>query len=133
MMYFQGHPSIVFRRSIAVLGLALVVLLNILSVSPGLHAWFHGDGSPGSHCGKGCDQAPLPDDSSPHPQQAENSYFAHVCAVTLFSGGVCPSLLVCLLMLVGLLVRSIVLREDNLLALAQAPYTHVPSHAPPLV
>jgi hypothetical protein len=105
------------HRLTAVLGIALVLLLNVLAVSPELHAWVH-DHSAADQTGADHDPVGSVD---------------HVCAVTLFAHGVTPLLFLCLLLLARPLVSGPVALAPDWLAVIRPRYWLVPSHAPPSV
>jgi hypothetical protein len=104
-----AHP--LFRATALVAALC-VFLLGFLVVSPRLHAGLH------DHDGVAEHAAPI--------GEAD-----HVCAVTLFAGGVTALLVFCLMLLGLLLAAGIVLRAADEIAAAQPRYRLVPSHAPP--
>ncbi|MDB6113231.1 MAG: hypothetical protein JWQ62_176 [Lacunisphaera sp.] len=105
-----------FNRFTAIVGIALVLLLNVLAASPGLHARLHAQGQTPEHAAHG--QEPVGDSD-------------HECAVTLFAHGVTALLFLCLL-LSRLLARGTVLHVSDWLIAARPRYWLVPSHAPPL-
>ena len=103
------HP--LFRVTALVAALC-VFALAVFVASPRLHAGLHER------------------DADPH-HAVPVGEADHVCAVTLFAGGV-SALLVCCLMLPGLrLAAGMVLRAADEIAAAQPRYRLVPSHAPP--
>jgi hypothetical protein len=95
-----------WRRLVAAAGVALVLALTVLSVSPSLHAWLHGE--------KQLD----PNDD---------------CAVVLFAHGITPALIA--LALLGLLLppRREKLPLPEILFLAAPSFSHPPGCGPPLV
>jgi hypothetical protein len=103
-------------RITAVLGVALVLLLNLLAASPTLHAWAHAEDTAVEHATPGHEPAGGAD---------------HECAVTLFAHGVAALLVFLLLMLVRPLARSMVLRPRDWFVATRPAYWLVPSHAPP--
>ncbi|HWA28265.1 MAG TPA: hypothetical protein VG734_21615 [Lacunisphaera sp.] len=110
----QASP---LHRLTAVLGIALVLLLNLLAASPELHAWVHGKENAHEHSTPG------------HEPVVEGD---HQCAVTLFAHGAEALLVFCLVMLARLLARSIILRAGDEIARTRPRYWLVPSHAPPV-
>ena len=116
MSDLSRHPS-PFHRLTAVLGVALVILLNVLVASPALHAWVHGHEEAAQHAGHGHEPAGSAD---------------HGCAVTLFAYGVSLVLAFFLLLLARVLVSSQALLSSNWLIVTRPHYWLVPSHAPPV-
>ena len=117
MFRFSHHP-LWSSRLTAVLGIALVLLLNVLAASPGLHARLHGQAptsEPTAH-----DQAPVGDPD-------------HECAVTVFAHGVPALVFFGLRLLARLLARSPAWLANDCLVAARPRYWLVPSHAPPLI
>jgi hypothetical protein len=108
-----------WQRLAALAGVALVLWLSVLAVSPELHEWLHGDAHAAEHTG--------------HDHAAPVGDADHACAVTLFAHGVEALLIVLLLVLARSLARSTGLRAADWLIAARPPYWLVPSHAPPLV
>lgn len=109
------QPSLSCRLT-AVLGIALVLLLNVLAASPTLHAWVHGHEPAAEHNNPG--HAPVDCDD-------------HECAVTLFAHGVTSLLFLSLLLLVWFLTRGGILDTSEWRIAARPRYWLVPSHAPP--
>jgi hypothetical protein len=103
------HPLF---RATALVATLCVFLLGMFAASPRLHAGLH------DH------------DADPH-HAVPVAEADHVCAVTLFAGGVTALLIFCLLLLGLLLAAGIVLRAADEIAAAQPRYRLVPSHAPP--
>lgn len=120
----------------AILSVALVVLLNVLAVSPELHAWIHGHHFliGGSRI-DGDDHltSPTPGDSGHHSRPCHPEGADHECAVTIFASGVILSVFFVRLMLARRFAYSIIGRDAGRLIVARPHYWHVPSHAPPLV
>lgn len=116
MFRLSPQPSLP-SRLIAVMGIALVMLLNVLAASPTLHARLHGQEPTPEHAAH--DQAPVGDSD-------------HECAVTLFAHGVTALLFFCLLLLSRFVARSPVWHANDWLVAARPRYWLVPSHAPPL-
>ena len=117
MFTVARHPS-PFHRLTAVLGVALVLLLNVLAASPELHAWVHGRHEAAQHSAH--DDAPVGNAD-------------HACAVTLFASGVSLLLAFFLVLLARVLIRNQALLASNWLIVTRPHYWLVPSHAPPLV
>lgn len=115
-MFNPIHAFSLRHRLTAVLGVALVLLLNVLAVSPQLHAWIHSENNPG-HLAP---SLPATDDDS-------------LCPVTLFANGVDFLLMYCLLVLARPLVRSIKATAGDWSITTHLRYWHAPSHAPPVV
>lgn len=134
-MFDPRHSFTKIRRSTAILGVALVMLLNILTVSPRLHAWIHGQSGAerGEVAVAKAKPAAVSGQSHQHRGTNPAGELDHECAVTLFAGGVAPLLFFCLLLLARPWVRPLVLRATDWIAVAQPRYWHVPSHAPPRV
>ncbi|HTZ21056.1 MAG TPA: hypothetical protein VMC06_09260 [Opitutaceae bacterium] len=110
------QPSLPHRLT-AVLGIALVLLLNVLVASPQLHAWLHGHEPAAEHN---------------DPGHAPVGSADHECAVTLFAHGATSLPFLSLLLLVWSLTRGTVLHPSEWLIAARPRYWLVPSHAPPL-
>jgi len=116
-MFRSSHHPSWSNRLTAVLGIALVLLLNALAASAELHARLHGRCQASERAGHG--HEPVGDSD-------------HACAVTLFSHGATPALFFCLLLLqpppdCGTL-RPPSVRWDT----RPLRYWHAPAHAPPL-
>lgn len=112
-------PSL-HHRFTALLAALCVLVLTLAAVNPQLHAGLHRHDEVAGQDG----DAPAGDGSAAEA--------GHVCAVTLFAGGVLP-LLLCIGLIVGLIQACApVLMAGGLLAAAHPRYRLVPSHAPPL-
>ena len=116
-MFSPNHQHPVPSRLTAVLGIALVMLLNVLAASPALHARLHGQQQTPDHAGHG--QEPVGDAD-------------HECGVTIFSHGATVLLVFSLLLVQQPLARGRILRACDWLLAARRRYWHAPSHAPPL-
>jgi hypothetical protein len=115
-MFSLSRPLSLPSRLTVVLGIALVLLLNVLAASPELHAWLHGQEQTPEHAGHG------------HARVGDAD---HECAVTLFAHGVIALLFFCLLLRPRLLVRRTVACSIDRLVAARLRYWLAPSHAPP--
>jgi len=116
-MFRLSRQSWSFHRITAVFGVAFVLLLSVLAVSPELHAWVHGPQEAAPHTGP--DHAPVGDAD-------------HECAVTLFAGGVGLLLAFALYFLARVMNRDRRLWPRNWLIVAHPHFWLVPSHAPPV-
>ena len=74
MLFTQLHRSSLTRRFTALLGVALVLMLNVLAVTPEAHALVH-QTEQAAHAGHGCD----------HDQPADSS--EHDCVIVAFAQG----------------------------------------------
>ena len=129
------QPTLLHRLT-AVLGVVLVVLLDLLVASPGLHdRVHHHDGSAIGCQTDGATQAgaTAPAAGEPHRESAPVGAPDHQCAVTLFATGVEALLLVCLLSLLLPPVCCAVLRPSDRHVVARPHYWHVPAIGPPVV
>ena len=97
---------------------ALVAILCVLALA-GFTA------SPGWHAGLHDPETAIADHGAPVGDAG------HVCAVTLFAGGVEALLVFCLMPPVWLSTRGSVARATDEVAVARPRYWLVPSHAPP--
>ena len=135
-MFSRRYQPTACRRVTAILGVALVVLLSILEVSPELHAWIHGyrlSAGGGRVTDDSLLTSPTPGDSGHHSGPDHQDGADHVCAVTIFASGLI--LLVCYFPLLRAqpFAYRIFVRDAFGLAAARPRYWHVPAHAPPLV
>ena len=105
------------RRLTALLGVALVLLLNVLAASPELHARLHGQDQVRGHAGHG--HEPVGDAD-------------HECAVTIFSHAATALLFFCLLLLLRSPDRGTLWNARDWWPVARVRYWHAPAHAPPL-
>ena len=127
------QPSLLHRLT-AVLGVVLVVLLDLLVASPGLHAWaHHHDGSAIGCQADGATQAgaTAPAAGDQHREPGPVGAVDHQCAVTLFAAGVEALVFVCLLLLFLPPVCCAVLRADGWRGAERPHYWHVPAIGPP--
>jgi hypothetical protein len=77
----RSNPPSLLTRLTASLGVALVLVLTVLAVSPALHAWLHKTPPTVAPCGHDHGPAPhAPDDDHDHNDDAG-------CVVTLFAHG----------------------------------------------
>lgn len=130
------QPSLLNRLT-AMLGVGLVVLLNLLVASPGLHDWVHHHEGSAIGCqvdaaGRADARSPL-DAASPHRESAPVGTPDHHCAVTLFAAGVEALLFVCLLLPLVVPVCCALLRASDRRAIGRPRYWHVPAIGPPAV
>jgi hypothetical protein len=130
-------PSL-FLRLMAVQGIVVVLLLDILAASPTLHAWLHHheESAIGYHADAPVQTSPhSPVEGGHHPGPAPVGDPDHHCAVTLFAAGTDVPVVVCLLLLLRLLpARCVALRPTNDRFVVSRPcYWHVPAIGPPLV
>jgi hypothetical protein len=128
-------PSL--HRLTAVLSVVLVVLLDLLVASPGLHAWIHHhDGSVIGRHADVCAHAETPAPVGAGDQHRDSAPVGdpdHHCAVTLFAAGVEALLFVCLQLLLLPVVSVAVLRPCARRAGSRPRYWHVPAIGPPAV
>jgi len=124
----QRHPS-TLHRIVAMLGVALVLVLNVLAVSPRLHAWIHGhDGV----CAGSADPSSAGDAAQHHHESEPVGDSDHQCAVTLFASGVPVLLALCLLVLARSLACCFLLPAGDWLGASLPHYWHLPAIGPPL-
>lgn len=123
---------------VAALLAALVLLLGLAAVSPALHARLHG-GHPAEHAQDGHPalSSDMSGDGESHSHHAADTTPPtdrgdHVCAVTLFAGGL-PLPLVFFLLLRGRISCADVAPGSTDEFVGELPpYWLVPSHAPPV-
>ena len=119
-------------RAVAFLGMGLVMLLSLSSVSAELHAWLH-EKAPEDAPHK-CAQhgASAHSDSTanvPHSNEGEGDS----CAVTMFSHGVVYQAGALLAQPCEGILRAVNHGAFERLALAQPRFLHLPPQAPPAV
>lgn len=135
MTTLSRHPSLLHRLT-AVLGVVLVVLLDLLVVSPGLHVWVHRHDGSAIGCqtdAPGRAGATAPATGEHHSESAPVGAPDHQCAATLFAHGVEALLFVCLQLLLLVPVCCAVLRASDRRVVARPRYWHVPAIGPPVV
>ena len=102
------------HRLTALLGVAVVVLLNVLAASPAWHARLHDREQASAHA----DHNPVGDSD-------------HACAVTIFSHGATAPLAFALLARGWTLVRVVAWPARDRIFAVRHRYWHVPAQAPP--
>lgn len=130
MSILHRQRSSVFRFT-AALGVAMVVWLNLLVASPGLHAWLHHHD--GSECGVAEAHGTAAGGDHHHHAEPVGSPDHH-CAATLFAGGVEALLVLSLRLLPCPPVCCGLLRPEGAGRRCALPrYWHVPALGPPVV